>query len=63
MGVEELRPVIIVNLVDIDNHQGEADVNNDKYEEEDQDINDHVCHRDDDRSSLSPHEPCLNIAS
>ena len=60
VGVEELRPVVIVNLVDIDNHQGEADIDDDKDEEEDQDINDHVGHGDDDRSRLSPHEPCLN---
>ena len=59
MGVEELSPVVIVNLVDLDNNEGETDVDNDKDEEEHQDINDHVRHGDDDRTSLSPHEPCL----
>ena len=63
VGVEELRPVVIVDLVDIDNHQGEADVDNDEDEEEDQNVNDHVGHGDDDRASLPPHEPCLNNAS
>ena len=59
VGVEELSPVVIINLVDVDNNEGEADVDNDKDEEEDQDINDHVRHGDDDRPRLSPHEPCL----
>ena len=60
VGVEELGPVVIVNLVDINNHQGEADVDNDEDEEEDQDINDHVRHGDDDGARLSPHQSSLH---
>ena len=50
VGVEELSPVVIVNLVDIDNDEGEADVDNDKDEEEHQDITDHVRHGNDDQN-------------
>ena len=50
VGVEELSPVVIVNLVDVDNNEGETEVDNDKDEEEHQDITDHVRHGNDDQN-------------
>ena len=60
--VEELGPVVVINLVNIDNHQGEADVDDNEDKEEDEYINDHVGHGDDNRPRLSPHETSLNIS-
>ena len=57
--VEELSPVVVINFVNIHNHQGEADVDNDEDEEEDKDVHHHVAHGDDDRSYLSVHQPDL----
>ena len=59
MTVEELSSVIVIHLVHVHSDQGEADVHNHKDEEEHQHVNDHVCHGDDDGSSLSPHQTCL----
>ena len=58
--VEELSPVVVINFVNIHNHQGEADVDNNEDEEEDEDVNDHVGHGDDNRPGLSPHQTSLN---
>ena len=60
MRIEELSSVVVINLVDIDNHQGEADVDDNEDKEEDEYINDHVGHGDDNRPRLSPHETSLN---
>ncbi len=50
---------ILIYLVDVDDAEGEADVYDDEDEKEDEDVNDHVGHADDDGSSLSPHQPAL----
>ena len=59
MAVEKLRSVTVVHLINIDCDQGEADVDNDEDEEKHKHINDHVRHRDDDRTCLSPHQSSL----
>ena len=59
MCVEKLGPVVVVHRVDIDCAEGETDVNDDKDEEEDHHINDHVGHGDDDGSGLPPHQASL----
>jgi hypothetical protein len=48
------------HLVDVDSTEGEADVYDDEDEEEDENINDHVGHADDDGSCLPPHQPSLH---
>ena len=59
VAVEELGPVVVVNLVHVHSDQGEADVHNQEDEEKDKDVDYHVGHWDDDRASLSPHQPSL----
>ena len=55
----EASPVFIIDTVDVDSTEGEADVDNEEDEEEDDDIHNHVAHRDDDRARLSVHQPRL----
>ena len=52
-------PVFVVHAVDVHRAQGEADVDDHEDEEEDEDVHDHVAHRDDDRSDLAVHQPDL----
>ena len=59
MSVEELSSVIVINIINVDCTESEADVNNNKDEKENHDINNHVGHGDDDRPSLSPHKASL----
>ena len=59
VAVEKLGPVVVVDLVHVDSDQSEAGVDYQEDEEEDEDVNDHVGHGDDDWTSLSPHQPSL----
>ena len=54
-----LLPVLIIDTVDIDGAEGEADVDDDEDKEEDKDVHHHVAHRDDDRSNLPVHQADL----
>ena len=55
MRVEKHSSVVIIHVIDVDCTKGEADVNNDKDEEENQNIHNHVGHGDDEWTSLTPH--------
>ena len=55
MRIEKLRPVIRVHIVNMNHTQSERNVNNDKNEQKDQNVQDHVGHANDNRSSLPPH--------
>ena len=57
--IEKLSSIIVINLVDINRHQSEADVDNHENEEENQDIDNHVGHGDYNGSGLTPHETSL----
>ena len=57
--VEELRAVVVIDLVHVDCDQGEADVDDHEDEEEHEHVDDHVRHGDDDGASLSPHQSSL----
>ena len=61
VSVEELSSVIIINIIDVNSTKREADVNDDKYEEENHDIDNHIGHWDDDGSSLPPHQASLKL--
>ena len=52
-------PVFPIDIIDIDCAESERDVNNDKNEEKNHDIKDHVGHADDDWTGLAPHETHL----
>ena len=55
----ETSPVVIIDTVNVDSTEGETDVDDEEDEEEDANIHNHVAHRDDDRASLSVHQPSL----
>ena len=52
-------PVFPIDIINIDCAESERNVNNDKNEEKDHDIKDHVGHADDDWTGLTPHETHL----
>ena len=59
VSVEELSSVIVINIIDVDCTKRKADVNDNKDEEENQNIDNHVGHWDNDGSSLPPHQAGL----
>ena len=59
VGVEELCPIIIIDVIDVNGTEGKADIDDNEDEEENKNIDDHVSHRYDDWPCLTPHQPSL----
>ena len=55
MSVEIFRSIIRINTVNMHHTQSERNVDNDKNEQKDQNVQNHVRHTNDDWSSLPPH--------
>ena len=55
-----LGPIHIISTVDVNHAQSEGNVNDDKNQEENQDVQDHVRHANDDWTRGPPHQSSLN---
>ena len=60
VSVEMLGPIHIIGAVNVNHTQSERNVDDDKNQEEDQDVQDHVRHANDDRTRRPPHQSSLN---
>ena len=59
-SVEMLGPIHIISTVNVNHAQSERNVDDDKDQEENQDVQDHVRHANDDWTRGSPHQSSLN---
>ena len=60
VSVEMLGPIHVISTVNVNHAQRERNVNDDKNQEENQNIQDHVRHANDDRTRGPPHQSSLN---
>ena len=60
VGVEVRGPVRGVDVVDVDDADGEGEVHDDEDEQEDEHVQDHVRDADDDGAGGAPHQAALH---